>query len=274
MQGVSRIPRGVAGAERRDGGVEGRGVAQAGVLVAGGERAGHAAAGARRVKRVRRWHVVPVLLGPHLAGDVDLRPGDVAVHVDAARHHDQPAGVDVAASGGTSATIRPSRSRRRAPRRRCRWPDRRPCRPRCAAWTPRVLLLAGACYVAMRTGSGPTGSRFPPSSCLTRRDRREHLEVARVRRLEGRTQRDRHVVHAVDGAARVDAVGRHGEGHRAPRAWWAFPSGRATMTGSTPGARGPAAGSWRRVAGDDHRRIGLAAASVSTVVYSPGLKRG
>ncbi len=36
----------------------------------------------------------PLLLGTHLPRGVDLGPDDVAVHVDAAGHDDQPAGVD------------------------------------------------------------------------------------------------------------------------------------------------------------------------------------
>ena len=88
---------GVAGAERRNGGVEGGRVAHAGVLVAGGERAGDAAhRAAVRVGRAVQHFGFAFFLGPHLAGDVHLRPGDVAVHVDAARHHDQAAGIDLA----------------------------------------------------------------------------------------------------------------------------------------------------------------------------------
>ncbi len=44
-----------------------------------------------------RWRTgLAFFLGPHFAGDVHLRPGDVAVHVDAAGHHDQATGIDVA----------------------------------------------------------------------------------------------------------------------------------------------------------------------------------
>ena len=60
---------GVPGGERRDGGVEGRRVAQAGVLVAGGERAGHAAhrAAVRDGGAADRLGLA-LFLGPHLAG--------------------------------------------------------------------------------------------------------------------------------------------------------------------------------------------------------------
>ena len=37
---------------------------------------------------------VAVFFGPQPAGGVRLRPGDVAVHVDAAGHHDQPPRVE------------------------------------------------------------------------------------------------------------------------------------------------------------------------------------
>ncbi len=48
-----------------------------------------------RVVAVRMHRLgLALFLGPHLAGDVHLRPGDVAVHVDAAGHHDQAGGVE------------------------------------------------------------------------------------------------------------------------------------------------------------------------------------
>ena len=64
----------------------------------------------RRAQHRRR----PTLfLGPHLARDVDLGTGDVAVHVDAARHDDQAGGVQRssgphAAGPAGGATILPS----------------------------------------------------------------------------------------------------------------------------------------------------------------------
>ena len=114
MQGVScELFVRVAGAERRDGGVEGGGVAHAGVLVAGGERAGDAAhrAAVRDGGAADRLRLA-LFLGPHLAGGVHLRPGDVAVHVDAAGHDDEAAGVE--------RSRRADASDRSAARRSCR----------------------------------------------------------------------------------------------------------------------------------------------------------
>ena len=85
------VPRG----QRRDRGVEGRGVAHAGVLVAGGKRAGDAAhRSAARARRADDLFGLALLLGPHLAGGVHLGPGDVTVHVHAAGHDDQTGGVE------------------------------------------------------------------------------------------------------------------------------------------------------------------------------------
>ena len=67
---------GVAGAERRDGGVEGGGVTHAGVLVAGGERAGDAAErAAARVGGAREdVFRIGFVVGAQLAGDVYFGP--------------------------------------------------------------------------------------------------------------------------------------------------------------------------------------------------------
>src|SRR5262249_17524677 len=86
---------GVAGSQGRDGGVERGGVAEAGVEVAGGEGAGHAAGGAgARQRRAADDRGLALVLRPPLARDVDLRPGDVGVHVYAARHDAQAGGSD------------------------------------------------------------------------------------------------------------------------------------------------------------------------------------
>ena len=120
MTGVSReLVVGVPGPERRDGGVEGRGVAEAGVLVAGGERAGHAARASPTAVAGRAARCPPPrLLGPHHPGGVDLRPGDVAVHVDPAGHHDVAPRIDRPV--GPDLRDRPGRRRPGRPRSRGR----------------------------------------------------------------------------------------------------------------------------------------------------------
>ena len=90
---------GVAGGEGRDGGVEHGRVAHAGVQVAGRERARRAADRAGAEAAAARVRGTSTIFGPHLAGVVDLRPGDVGVHVDAAGHHDQPRRVEDAIRG-------------------------------------------------------------------------------------------------------------------------------------------------------------------------------
>ena len=92
-----RVPR----AEGRDGGVEHGRVPQAGVQVAGGERRRRAAerAGPRQRRAAHRG-VVAAVFGPEFAGDVDLRPGDVGVHVDAAGHDDHPGQIEAADGRG------------------------------------------------------------------------------------------------------------------------------------------------------------------------------
>ena len=82
-----RVPR----REGRNGGVEGRGITQAGVLVARGERTGHAPhRAAVGDPGAADGLGTPLLLGAHLPRGVDLGPDNVAVHVDAAGHDHQP----------------------------------------------------------------------------------------------------------------------------------------------------------------------------------------
>ena len=86
---------GVASAERRDGGIEDGGVAHAGVEITGGERARHAAGGAgARPRCARNDRRVAFVLRAHFARQVDLRPGDVGMHVHAARHDDETRRID------------------------------------------------------------------------------------------------------------------------------------------------------------------------------------
>jgi hypothetical protein len=85
----------VASAERRNGGVESGGVAEAGVKVAGGEGTRHAAGGAgARQRRATDDRGLALVFRPHLARDVDLGPGDVGVHVHATVHDDEAGGVE------------------------------------------------------------------------------------------------------------------------------------------------------------------------------------
>src|SRR5439155_16650681 len=93
--GVGDVLGGMAGTERRNGGVEGGGVAHARIEVAGGEGARHAASGAGAGQRSAADDgSLALVLGPHLARDVDLGAGDVGVHVHAAGHDHQAGGVD------------------------------------------------------------------------------------------------------------------------------------------------------------------------------------
>ncbi len=102
---VVELFMGVAGAERRDGGVECRGVAEAGVEIAGGERTGRTAdgAGSRQRCAMDERRLAP-FFWPQFAGEIDLRPGDVSVHVHAAGHHDEAGGVEhsIRRAGGVS----------------------------------------------------------------------------------------------------------------------------------------------------------------------------
>src|SRR5207245_1670011 len=85
------VPR----SQRRDGRIESRRVAEAGVEIAGGERAGHTAgrAGTRQGRAANRRGLA-LVLRPHFAGDVDFGPSNVRMHVDAARHDHEARGVE------------------------------------------------------------------------------------------------------------------------------------------------------------------------------------
>src|SRR5438045_1789359 len=75
----------VASGERGNSGVEGGGVAHAGILVAGGERARDAAhRAAVHDTRAVNLLAFAFFLRPHLAGGIYFWPRDVAMHVDAA----------------------------------------------------------------------------------------------------------------------------------------------------------------------------------------------
>ena len=87
---VVRVPR----PERRNRGIDGRRIAEPGVLVAGRESARHAAQRSRPQPAAARHPVPALLLGPEHPRGVDLRAGDVAVDVDPRRHHDIPPRVD------------------------------------------------------------------------------------------------------------------------------------------------------------------------------------
>ena len=127
---------GMACRERRDGGIKGGCVSESGVLVAGRKRAGHAPhrAAVRLGGAHDRFGQSPVFR-THLARHVHLGTGDVAVHVDPARHDHQAGRVQVA-----SRIVRPGRSvaqrscrpgsRCPAPGRRCHGPGRRRSRRR------------------------------------------------------------------------------------------------------------------------------------------------
>ena len=91
---VAQLGERVAGGQRRGRGVDHGRVAEQRVAVAGRERGRDGAARAGAGERRALEHVLAVLLRRELAGRVDLRPGDVGVDVDAARHHHHAAGVD------------------------------------------------------------------------------------------------------------------------------------------------------------------------------------
>ena len=90
-------------------------------------------------------------------------------------------------------------------------------------------------------------------------DAGEHVEVAGMRRVERRPQRDRHIVHAVHGAARVDAVGRDGEGDRRRARGGRFLGVERDQRDRRQVLAGRLREVGHRVAGDHHRAIGLAA---------------
>ena len=84
----------MAGREGRDRRVERRRVSHACILVARRKRTGDRPHRSRAGKR-RAVDLLcqPLGFGHHLAGRVDLRPGDVAVHVNPAGHDDESFGV-------------------------------------------------------------------------------------------------------------------------------------------------------------------------------------
>ena len=96
---------GMTGRKRGNRGVEGRCIPHPRVLVAGGERTGHVPHRAAVCDLGAVDVLAPAfLLGAHLARGVDLGPDDMAVHIDAAGHDDQPPGIDHA--GGLEIGIR------------------------------------------------------------------------------------------------------------------------------------------------------------------------
>ena len=127
----------VPGGERGDGGVEGRGVAEAGVLVAGGERAGHAPRRCRcACSRVRRtgsaWrlcsgHIFRAVLtfGPAMWQCMSTPPGMTTRPAASIAR----VGFELRVREGGRRSCR-RRSRCRGPRRRSRWPGRRRSRRR------------------------------------------------------------------------------------------------------------------------------------------------
>ncbi len=87
---------GMSSGEGRDGGVKSRGVAHAEVAVTGREGAWDTAeCAAMRARRAFHDFAMPFFLGPHLASGIHLRAGDMAVHVDTPRHHDEASSIDL-----------------------------------------------------------------------------------------------------------------------------------------------------------------------------------
>ena len=112
---VAQLGEDVARGERRRRRLDHRRVAEQRVAIAGDERRRHDAAAARAQDLGPLDGIPAVLLGRQPARGVDLRPGDVRVDVDAARHHDHAARVDPRRVVG---------QRRRPPCRRCRQTSR------------------------------------------------------------------------------------------------------------------------------------------------------
>ena len=95
------------GHERRDGGVERRCVTKSGVQVAGGECAGHTAGGSGpRVFCSVNFRSQPFVVRHHFASHIHFRPGNVAVHIDTARHHDHAAAINGLVSFDLTARLR------------------------------------------------------------------------------------------------------------------------------------------------------------------------
>ena len=129
---------------------------------------------------MRSTDVAAVLLGREPARGVDLRPGDVRVDVDAARHHDHAARVDPRRVLGHVVD-------------------------HLAVAQADVAHLAG--HAVGRVVDAPAGDaeRHAASAREPPGDRREHLLVARARGRERRAQRDRHAVEPVHDAGPVHA---------------------------------------------------------------------
>ena len=160
--------------ERRRRRLDHRRVAEQRVAIAGDERRRHDAAAARAHDRGALDGIRPVLLGCQPARGVDLRPRDVRVDVDAARHHDHAARVDPRRVVGHVLDD-------------------------LAVAQADVAHLAG--HAVGRVVDAPAGdaerhASRPAIAC-------EHVLVARPRRLEQRTQRDRHAVEPVHDAGPV-----------------------------------------------------------------------
>jgi len=85
---VLKLLMGMACREWRHGGIEGSGIAKPDVLVASGKGTGDASERAAMGPIGPRHDLlVAFFLGPQLACHVDLRPGNVTMHVNSARHH-------------------------------------------------------------------------------------------------------------------------------------------------------------------------------------------
>ncbi len=78
-----------------DGRIKGGRVPQPGIEIPRGERAGNTARRARSsLRRPANRLGIASILGPHFPRGIHLGPGDVTVHVDAARHHNHACGID------------------------------------------------------------------------------------------------------------------------------------------------------------------------------------
>src|SRR5260370_34081792 len=80
----------MASTQGRNGSIESRGVTESRIEIASCKGAGHAACRTR----TRDWRPgdhpgFALVLGSHLAGDVELGPRNVRMHIHAARHHNK-----------------------------------------------------------------------------------------------------------------------------------------------------------------------------------------
>ena len=159
----------MARGQRRGGRLDDRRVAEQRVAVAGGERRGDQAAGARAQHLGSIQGIVAALVGRQLARGVDLRTRDVGVDVDAAGHHDHPAGVDPARARDRRRRppCRPAGTRR-GPRRRRRWRGRGRAPPliriAVTARPPRAAALSSTAAVGASPGCGACSASGTPSS--------------------------------------------------------------------------------------------------------------